>query len=164
MSEPLSDEELGGKCSVVNLLHPTGIHFKSPTCEGWFAITAHPTPEKKEHFRQERWESVIHGFDGTLAEHHDDPCYICDHDTLTTQLAEMTMERDLERAGRSGSRLRATAYEEMYREAIDRALTAEQRVKELEDVVDAVRQWGEYTPRRVARALTNLPTDPQEST
>jgi len=86
-------------------------------------------------------------------------------DTLITQLAEMTRQRGLERAGRSGSRLRATAYEEMYRDATDRALAAEQRVKELEDVVDAVRQWGEYTPRRVARALAALTgTEPGEGT
>ena len=45
------------------------------------------------------------------------------------------------------------------------SIAAEQRVKELEDVVDAVRQWGEYTPRRVARALAALTgTEPGEGT
>ena len=182
MSEPLSDEELGGKCSVVNLLHPTGIHFKSPTCEGWFAITAHPTPEKKEHFRQERWESVIHGFDGTLAEHHDDPCYICDHDVLTTQLAEMTRERD-EAWSNAADAHNDLAFVTAQKNAAESAAsTAREANEKAAKLLRALRGWDMLwlgdppgsAPQLVAdqawaismieSALAALSTDPQEPT
>ena len=74
------------------------------------------------------------------------------------EMRRMRDERDEER--RKFDKQFAKAWD-----AIDRALAAEQRVKELEDVVDAVRQWGEYTPRRVARALAALTgTEPGEGT
>ena len=74
------------------------------------------------------------------------------------EMRRMREERDEER--RKFDKQFAKAWD-----AIDRALIAEQRVKELEDVVDAVRQWGEYTPRRVARALAALTgTEPGKGT
>ena len=83
-------------------------------------------------------------------------------DTLTTQLAEMTRERDESNALLHVNQDAHKRCDVLMAELGRKLTAAEQRVKELEDVVDAVRQWGEYTPRRVARALTNLPTDPQE--
>jgi len=78
-------------------------------------------------------------------------------DTLTTQLAEMTMERGLERAGRSGSRLRATAYEEMYREAIDRALAAEATVDRYKGAIAVLWRIAQYDPRWVGMHVNDAP-------
>ena len=76
-------------------------------------------------------------------------------------LRKLRFEHDM----REQSQEDATSLVESYALASARALAAEQRVKELEGVVDAVRQWGEYTPRRVARALAALTgTEPGKGT
>ena len=81
--------------------------------------------------------------------------------TASKNVAER--ERDeYQRIFRASDEMLANTQVAHARESL-RALAAEQRVKELEGVVDAVRQWGEYTPRRVARALAALTgTEPGE--
>lgn len=35
-----------------------------------------------EHFRYTRFDTILQGHDGTLAEHHDEPCLVCKLDFL----------------------------------------------------------------------------------